>query len=203
MKKILSITIVVILALGGLGAVAVTEEKTETDIMTFSSLTIMDRNSDYVELHLNETSSYLMQPGKPMVPKVVKTVELPFGVRNVEVEVLPMGINEVEIENKICPAPAMIPLTSSNNINVKTEKNEKTYESTNLFPNSWFSYSVGCGLNGDSERVTHVAIHIFPVRYAPALDKLCVAESVKVLITYEEPTTNPFPLNSEYDLVII
>jgi len=203
LKKILSIIIVGILALGGLGAVAVNEEKIETDIMTFSSLTIMDRNSDYVELHLNEASSYLMQPGKPMVPKVVKTVELPFGVQNVEVKVLPIGINEVEIENKISPAPALLPLTSSNNIDVKTEKSEKTYESTDLFPNSWFSHSVGCGLNGDGERVTHVAIHIFPVRYAPALDKLCVAESAKVSITYEEPKTNPFSLNSEYDLVII
>ena len=99
MKKILSIIIIGILALGGIGAVAVTEQKTETDIMTFSSLTITDRNSDYVELHLNEASSYLMQPGKPMVPKVVKTVELPFGVQNVKVEVFPMGVNEVEIEN--------------------------------------------------------------------------------------------------------
>ena len=86
---------------------------------------------------------------------------------------------------------------------METEVNEEIYESTNFFPNSWFSYCVGCGLNGDGERVTHVAIHIFPVRYAPALDKLCVAESAEITITYEEPKTNPFPVNSEYDLVII
>ena len=203
MKKILSVIIIGILTLGGLGAVAVTDEKIDMDIVTFSSLNIIDSNSDYVELHLNEASSYLMQPGKPMVPKVVKTYELPFGVQNVEVKVLPISTNEVEIKNKISPAPAMLPLTSSNNIDMKTEKNAETYESTDLFPNNWFSYSIGCGLNEDDEHVTHVAIHIFPVRYAPALDKLCVAESVKVTITYEEPKTNPFPLNSEYDMVII
>ena len=98
MKKILTIIIVGILALGGFGAVAINEEKTETDIMTFSSLIITDRNSDYVELHLDETSSYLMQPGKPVLPKVVQNVELPFGVQNVEVNVMPLGINEVKID---------------------------------------------------------------------------------------------------------
>jgi len=203
LKKILTIIIVGILALGGFGAVAINEEITETDIVTFSSLIITERNSDYVELHLDETSSYLMQPGKPVLPKVVQNVELPFGVQNVEVNVLPLGINEVKIENKIYPAPAMVPLTSSNNIDMKIEKNEKTYGSNDLFPNSWFSYNVGCGLNGEGDIVTHVAIHIFPVRYSPATDKLSVAESVKVMINYDDPKTNPFPVNSEYDMVII
>jgi hypothetical protein len=53
------------------------------------------------------------------------------------------------------------------------------------------------------ERVTHLAIDMFPVRYAPAIGKLYEAQSVKITITYEAPKTDPFPENSEYDLVII
>lgn len=205
MKKILPIAVVGILVLSGLGSVALYDEKNEKTIemitVSFSPLTIEENDNDYVKVHLEETSSYLMNPGQPMVPKVVKAVELEFGVRNIIVEVTPENVQEYEITKEILPAPVPVPLTDRDDYVIEFGKNEKIYASNELFPSAWYSYHVGCGLNADNERVTHVAIHTFPVRYIPATGKLFVAESADVTITYEKQNT--FPLNSEYDLVVI
>jgi hypothetical protein len=208
-KKIVSFFVVGILVLSGLGAVAIIEdnitvEKDEMITLEFSPLVIEEFDSKYIEVSLEDTSSNLMNPGLPVLPKVVENVELPFGVQNVKVEVIPKNVQEYEIEGKIRPAPAFLPLKAvSNNVVVKTEKDEEIYSSEELFPSSWHSYHVGCGRNSANEIVTHVVIHAYPARYVPAEDKLFVAESFDIIISYEDPKSNPFPLNSEYDMVII
>ena len=79
-----------------------------------------------------------MNPGQPILPKVVNDIELPFGVRNVNVEVIPKNVHEYEIESLIQPAPAFLPLTAvQNNVNVESEKDEEIYASEELFPSSW------------------------------------------------------------------
>ena len=211
MKKILPITVVGILIISGLGAVVTgytssdvnSDKQTNMISMTFSPITIKDNSNEYVELCFNDETSYFMDPGQPMMPTVVKVVELPFGAQNVQVNVLPKGISEYEIEKEIRPSPTPLPLTSANSVAVKNEKDETTYASEELFPSAWHSYQVGCGLNDATEHVTLVSIHMFPVRYAPATGKIYAADSAEITITYEEPETDPFPENSEYDMVII
>ena len=211
MRKFLPYLAAGILVLSGLGAVGLNEdisdketiEKTEFFSLVFSPLVIEESDQDYVKLRLKDESSYLMKPGQPMLPKIVEVFELPFGAQNIQVNVLPKEICEYEIEKEIRPARTPLPLTSANNVVVKNEKDEVTYASQELFPSAWYSYHIGCGLNAAAERVTYVAIHVFPVRYAPATSKLYSAESSEIMITYEEPEVNPFPENSEYDMVII
>ena len=79
----------------------------------FSPLVIEESDQDYVKLRLKDTSSYLMNPGQPMLPKVVKTFELPFGVKNVDVEIIPHNVYEYEIKQEIRPAPEPMPLTTT------------------------------------------------------------------------------------------
>ncbi len=213
MKKILPIMAVLILILSGFGAGAIskdvtydakTEKKSDESTISFSPPIIEEHDGDYLEVRLMDVSTYLMNPGQPMVPKVVKNVELAFGVKNVKVDVIPKTVKEYEITKEIRPAPAPVPLTEEKyNVVVKSEKNVEVYTSRELFPSTWYRYDIGCGLNAANERVTHVAIHLFPVRYIPAEGKLYVAEGADITITYEEPRSNPFPKNSAYDLVII
>lgn len=213
MKKILPIMIVLILILSGFGAGAISkdvtydaknEKKSDESTISFSPPIIEEHDGDYLEVRLMDVSTYLMNPGQPMVPKVVKNVELAFGVKNVKVDVIPKTVKEYEITKEIRPAPAPVPLTEEKyNVVVKSEKNVEVYTSRELFPSTWYRYDIGCGLNAANERVTHVAIHLFPVRYIPADGKLYVAEGADITITYEEPRSNPFPGNSAYDLVII
>ena len=145
-----------------------------------------------------------MNPGQPIVPKVVKAVELPFGVKNVKFEVTPKNVHEYEIEGEIRPAPPFVPLTAARtDVVVKSEKDEEIYSSEELFPSSWHRHHVGCGLNDANEPVTHVAIQTYPARYVPASGKLFVAENIDIKISYEDPGSNLFPATAEYDLVII
>ena len=213
MKKVLYISVIGILLISSIGAVATTKEmKSDYNLMEKSSIftlefppmTISKYDKDFIEISLQDTSSFFMEPGKPVVPKVIETIELPFGIRNVKVEVTPYNIQEFPIENEIRPAPPHVLLTEvENNVMIKSEKNEDIYTSEKLFPYSWYSYRVGCGLNNHKERVTHISIHIFPIRYSPTLSKISVAERADIKITYDLPEINPFPENTEYDMVII
>jgi hypothetical protein len=210
MQKILPLLIVGILVLSGLGAVGTNNVEVEIQSdsfeISFSSFTIEEYNQDYVELNFEEVSTYISEPCKPMLPKVVNTFELPFGVTNVKVEVTPKNIVEQEIVGKIKPAPTPLPLTALSQSVVKTETteiDEEIYMNTDPYPDSWFSYRVGCGLNENMERVTHVSVHTYPARYIPASDKLLVAESADIKITYEPATVTLSSVEEEFDLVII
>lgn len=218
MSKILPILTVGILVLSGLGAAAITNVSTydnstydnkivgKSDMikLTFSPFVIEEYNSEYIEVNLEEPSKYYMNPGHPVVPKVVKTFELPFTAHNIKIDVTINNVKEYEIEKEIRPASPHIPLIATEEpIVVKAVKNEKVYASEEPFPSTWYSYRIGCGLNDKNERVTHVAIPLYPVRYAPALNKIFVAESAEIEITYDFDDVNPFPTDDEYDMVII
>ena len=201
------------LVLSGLGAAAISndatydvtiEEKSFLDTILVSPLIIEELDSENVEVNLNDVSTYLMSPGQPMLPKIVKSVELEFGVSNVQINVIPKNVKVYEIEKKIRPAPMHVILSEDKqNIAEKVIVDDEVYTSSELFPSTWYDCKIGCGLNANNKRITHVSIHFFPVRYNPAEGKLYVAESADIKINYVEPTSSPFPENGEYDLVIV
>ena len=201
------------LVLSGLGAAAISndatydvtiEEKSFLDTILVSPLIIEELDSENVEVNLNGVSTYLMSPGQPMLPKIVKSVELEFGVSNVQINVIPKNVKVYEIEKKIRPAPMHVILSEDKqNIAEKVIVDDEVYTSSELFPSTWYDCKIGCGLNANNKRITHVSIHFFPVRYNPAEGKLYVAESADIKINYVEPTSSPFPENGEYDLVIV
>ncbi len=213
MKKILSIVLVGILILSGIQVVAITsntntdvkaDAKSEMIIKAFSTPTIKDSDNSYIEVNLKDASSYLMSPGQPKLPKVVESFELPFGAKNIKVEVAPGTIVEQKITKEICPAPAMLPLIADENtVSFTQEKDLKTYSSDDPYPSNWYSYNVRCGLNKDNERVINVIVDIYPVRYVPSKGIIYTTESSDIKITYEETDRQIFNGVTEYDLVII
>ncbi|KAA0002542.1 MAG: peptidase C25, partial [Thermoplasmata archaeon] len=212
MKKIVSIILAYMVIFGGLSVVAINVDRgaggtTSKMTIDFASPKLLEKSNDYIRIFLDDEELYIMNPGQPMLPRVVKTIELPFGVKNVKVEVLPKGVQEMAISKEIQPAPAPIPLTpmkeSMKGYTPPPKKDKAVYSSYEFFPHSWYSYRVGCGLNADNEHVTFVTINIYPIRYVPAANKIYVADSADVTITFDPPKNNIFPQKSEYDLVII
>ncbi len=210
MKKILFAMAVGLLLLSGTVGlpaykeISLSNQKESEAIVVHLPEPLIEKDNDYIRVHLEGVSTYLMSPGKPILPKVVKTMELPFGVKNVKVEVVPEEVEEYEVSKEICPAPSPLPLLPSYlTTEISYKKDERVYESSEPFPDSWYTYRVGCGINANGERVTYVAIHIFPVRYAPAINQLYVAKSAEIKISYEKPERRFFPAVSTYDLVII
>jgi len=211
MKKIITLAISIFLVFSGLGAVALNLEKINNFEKTnngfneidFSSINVVDSNEEFISFSFGNEELYLLNPGQPMIPKMLKEFELPFGVTNVNVELIPKEIQEKYISKEIKPVPSPIPKTPIDGFVPYPRKDKIIYESEELFPKTWYSYNVGCGLNKNGDHVTHLVINMYPVRYSPLLNKLSIANKADVKISYDDPDEEIFPTTSEYDLVII
>ena len=212
MKKLIPLILVGILLINGFVVFAANvknSENVQTEIINetieidASSLKFKDTHNDFIDVSLKHEDIYLMNPGQPMVPRIVKTYELPFGVKNIEVTSEPSEIKEIEITKEIKPAPPPLSLTPRESFVVQSKKDKSIYHSDDYYPHTWHSSHVGCGLNSETERVTHLTVNIFPLRYRPLTGKINIAEKIDFRITYENPNINIFPQTSTYDLVII
>ncbi len=210
MKKILNITVVVFLIISGIGAVAINNQETDNTIIEnsfnikFSTFEIKETNEGYNQIQINDTSSFLMEPGRPILPKIVKTFELPFGVKNVKVDLNINSIDEKLISKEIQPSPRMLPLTINEpTSNIIQEKDLLIYNSNNPYPSEWFTYSIRSGLNNENKRVTYVIVHIYPIKYIPKQGKLVIAENSNINVIYEKKVGNKLDVLTLYDLVII
>ncbi len=211
MRKLLPIFVVVILIISGIGAIATNVENTknETENITnfletdISELKFIEIKNNYIEVSLGAKELYLMNPGQPMIPRILQKYELPFGAINIKVETKAYNIQEREISKEIKPSPAPLPLTPREDFVIQAKKDKTVYDSNELYPHSWHSYHIGCGLNSNAEHVTHLTVNIFPLRYRPASGKIIIAEKFDIKISYEDPNIDFFPDESTYDLVII
>jgi hypothetical protein len=213
MKKIWSILVISFLIIGSLGVVASkNKDNSKTDLIreatsskiSFSKVLFEQNNKEYLEVSLEGVSTYLMTPGEPMLPKVVKTIELPFGVKNVNVEVTLNNIKEQILTKEVKPAPAHLLLTqTSKTVSNEQVKDENIYKSTQPYPNTDYDYDVRCGLNDKLEHVTFVNIQVYPIQCIPAENKLFFAQDADIKVTYDQTNHDYFPENVEYDLLII
>ena len=158
---------------------------------------IKEINVSFSPLNFKEATSYLMNPEKPILPQIVKHIEIPFGAKNVRVNLTPGKVEERAIKGNIPLAPHLVPL----GYDYEVQDKNKGFNEV-IYPSKWYEYRVGCGLNSTGKRVTHVAIHIFPVRYSLAENKMYIMKSADIKINYEKPETK-IPQTSTYDLVII
>lgn len=212
MKKWLSILIVGLFIVSGFGTVATNgnntgtlsiQTRTDTVSVDISSIQVTESANDYLLVSLVGQESYLLNPGQPMVPRIIKHYELPFGVTDVVVEVQPVGIREQMVAKEIRPAPAPVSYSQDTQTVVHSEKDTQVYSSDVLYPDAWAGYHIGCGLNAKGAHVTHVTVNLFPVRYRPVSGELQVAEGFSLILRYQPPSEEVFPADSTYDLVII
>ena len=210
MKNITILFIVGILISSSIGAIGMqlTQETTHSfsdHINTPSFERQSVNNEGYLLIELNGISTFQTSAGQPQLPKIVRTIELPFGATGIQVSLTPSAITTQHIDYEIRPAQQMVPLTeeSQSMAASSTPKDAEIYAMTTPYPETWFTTSVGIGLNKNNEHVTFVTIHYYPIRYTPTTGTLHIASDADFSITYSAPTENPFPLKSEYNLVII
>ena len=211
MKKRYSIVIIAILIISGIHAVAIpsnfgqeNEQKFIKNFeVEFKDITFKE-TEEYFEVNLDDVTTYLLDPGKPIIPKVVNKFELPFGAKIIQVEVIPKNTKEITIEKQIRPSPVHIPLIDiTNKISTKEYKENSIYESSEPYPDTWFKYQVTSGMNDDFQRVTNLAIHTYPLKYIPRDNQLIIAESAEITISYIDPKIDTRATDEEYDMVII
>ena len=205
MKKILPILIVGILVLSGLGAVALTDEKTHTEKVEEKSIVIskpvINDIGQYVTVNIDETTSSLSVPGKPMLPVVTEVFTFPFGTNINNVDVIISEVNEHVLTKEIRPNPEPKSLDVEKQVFKEPSKNLKIYESSELYPSNGFSYKTASGLE-NNEHVVYLVVSWYPVRYSPKENMIYYSENAIFKIKYESPKS-PIVFNDVYDLVII
>ena len=201
MRKLLAILIVCILVLGGLGAVAKTDDKkSKTELIDISEPMIS--NSDqFFKIDLKESTSTFLDPGKPEIPVIKRIFTFPFGTKISNVDVVFSDINEMSLSKKIKPSPEpSIPGVIQ--FVTQSTMDETIYNSANLYPESWFIYDIGSGLIDGKHKVI-LNVQVFPVRYSPLENKILYAPEGEIKISYEEPKEPLLTSNDAYDLLII
>ncbi len=156
----------------------------------------------YITINLQESSSILLDPGKPMLPVYTKIFEFPFGTKIKSINCKPSQINQKSVNKEIRPSPKPVLLGSNTNEVINDIfKDETVYNSDEFFPYSWFDYSISCGLEG-ANHVVCLTLRFYPVRYSPGQNMIQYAKNINIKVDFYEPI-HPAVFNDEYDMVII
>jgi len=213
MKKFIIIFLASILIISSLGLTAIGDEKTNKKFLktNMKSLVLSEPNikkydNSYSEISIKGVSTFITSPGKPMLPKIVKTYELPFGAKNFNLEVELSGQKSQKISTEIKPCPMMLPKTTiTKSLNQENVKDLSIYQSKKLYPENNYDYKVLYGLNKDNIRKSFLVIDIYPVKYSPKNNIVENYENANIKFSYEiDSSIEDFSKTSApIDLVII
>jgi len=194
LREILPILVVGILVLGGLGAVALPEEKTEKLSLSFSQLSMHEKD-DRIMLELEGANSVLLGKNHYMVPIHIETFTFPFGTEIQSVQVTPKNIHVQTLTKKLVVSPEPVVVGQIMGI-----RSQKTVDP--IAPSTWYEYDVGTGLYDEGRRVV-VKVETFPVQYHPSEDMVEWAENVEIEIKHKEPEQQIAGFDDEYVLIIL
>ena len=192
-KKIFLILIVATLIFSGAQAINISESEKETTNITkniaFINQPITEQKDSYLSLQLEGTNALLKEPGKPMVPIYLSTYTFSQNVQIKSITCTYSNVNEKSIAGKIIPTPESIPYSTpkSDSINSVYTEDKAIYENDALYPNTWYEYTIRCGLNNDGVSTTFVTIEIHPVRYSPQQNMLYYTTDFEIQINYVDP----------------
>jgi hypothetical protein len=206
MRKIIVYIVFGIVILSGLGANAVSKsiKHTSTDIneiFTFSPPTPIE-TEQYLTIHLEETNQFLQKSGKPEMPMVSYSWNVPFGAKNIKILVTPSNEIELDIEKKVKPSPQIVTFDNTENIKLlDVIEDRDTYLSNERYPKERYETKITAGLY-KNHRYTHISLYLFPVQYSPIHNKIYYITEASVTISYDPPIQRS-SYEDEYDLVII
>ena len=186
-----------IFVLSGLGAVALASENTKEKIVSVAfSQPIINEQNQYATVSMDGTNSNLMRQNKPMLPSYIETFTFPFGTEIISVSCTSNNVYQQTISKNIILTP--VPVLAGDN--VENTQGPTNY-GTDPYPNTWFEYDVGSGLNGPDHCV-FVKVNVFPVQYNPAENLVSWSDDLEIIIDYEEPA-QPVVFSDSYLLVVI
>jgi len=203
MKKTIPILLIIVLALSGLEAVALSKtnennliEKTEIINISSPTLTNVD---EYLKVELSEATSLIMNAGEPVLPKVTKVYILPVGSNIKDVSVIFSNEKYEILDKDVRPAPE--PIIEGKTVEKTLVKSNEIYQSADSYPENSFYYRIASGRYND-EHVMFLIIHCYPVRYSPAQNLLTSYNKMDISYSYDKPNI-PENTKEGYDLLII
>lgn len=210
MKKILTIGLIVILLLSGLGATAfttnrssqsITLTKTMSTSILFPSQPTVSKKDGFVTLELDGATTQFLEQNKPVLPIFIKTYEIPFGSTGIHVTCTTKTISTMHLTADILPG--FIAPVSTMGDDSAYQRDPVIYQSAAFYPESWYYSNLGAGRNEHDVQVTFVKVVCYPVRYSPLNNEIEYTGGFDLQLSYIEPTTPIKPVSEDYDMVII
>ncbi|MBU0496936.1 MAG: hypothetical protein KKC68_04300 [Candidatus Thermoplasmatota archaeon] len=200
---VISIILMMILPVNSLGAEVSGGEHTVMSVKdeVVFSMPQLSQTGEGMGVDVQECTSVLTTEGLPMLPVSTMLYELPIGSTICSVDVRPQLIEMIPIADSLIMVPprALIGMKSI----AKSTHVEDAWASGVLYPESWYSVTMGAGLNRDNEHVLFVSLQLYPVRYAKDASSFSFCAGFEVKIEY---TSNPgvqVSRSDAYDMLII
>jgi hypothetical protein len=185
-----------------------TQQSNIFDVMTqtkqFLQPQILEDN-DFTTVSIpNVKSSTISMINKPLLPVERMVYEFPLGTVIDDVVVSYSEISSETITKPVQPTPIPEPYTITPRYErtVDIDYTYNGYDFTGYFPQSWFDYSIGVGLNSDNKQTVFLTVTIYPVRYSYQENMVQYISDVSVDVIYDD-SNRIQPLANEYDLLII
>ena len=146
-----------------------------TESFLFSEPNFEEKN-EFLMLRLDEAPTCLMNSGEPMIPTFTKIFKFPFKTQIKKVICSPSQIKKEVILKEIQPSPKPILLNNDQRRNTQELidssffKDSTIYNSQDFYPDTWYDYNIGCGLE-NSEHVVILTVRFYPIRYSPYQNK--------------------------------
>jgi len=154
----------------------------------------------YNQISMGSEYTYYVA-GKPVLPMYIENLEFPLGTTIISIDFVPQGIQTMTVPYQILPAPQAVTLDAENP-QAEYIADQSIYSSAQYFPDNWFDYSSGGGLNTNMQHTTFLNIRTFPVRYSPATNTVQYIQSADVTVNYKLPEQT-MSSTVTYQLVII
>ncbi len=205
---IISILTTLIVVVGSIQAGNTQRHNTPSKSLQTTTLTyqfsqpLIQTSDTYATIHLTEATGFRTIAGEPILPLVMKTIELPFGTLINDMKCTITSQPQIPINQKITPAVQPVPFPSDD-LTIQPTENKEIYTNNQVFPDTWYSYRLTAGLNRQNIQTTFLTIQINPVRYNPVQYTIQPLDSITIDISYEPPSPSSSSYTEEYDMIII
>ena len=208
-REFIVIATIFVTLIMGVGSIQAGTSPTKKQTATFPqaqtitygfSQPLTQEQSEGVIVQLHEATGYRNIPDEPMLPLVMKTLELPFGTTVKNIRATISTTSDIHLTQKIISAEKPVPTSTEHQ---QPSEHLDIYTKDQIFPESWYSYRLTAGLNMDNVLKTFLTIQVNPVRYNPTQDIIQTIDSITIDITYEQSTHSFSPLSDSYDMIII
>ena len=152
----------------------------------------------------NAKSSTISMMDKPLLPVERIVYEFPLGTIIEDVTVSYSEIKTEIITHPVKPTPLPEPytVTARMRYTVDIDYTFTGYDFKGYFPESWFDYSIGVGLNSDNQQTIFLTVTLYPVRYSYEESSLQYVSDITVDVTYDGSNIIQ-PVTSTNDFLII
>ena len=199
MKKQISIITVGFLLISSFGIFTISARENDNstlEVKTFHNPTFIEEKGSYI-IDCEDTNSYMMEPGKPMIPIKVLTYCFPSSTIISKICCIPEKISTLQLNKPLKQSPSAVSLLTLQ----QTDFNSNTFVSDS-YPDLWYNYEIYHGLYNE-ERSIIVKVILYPFQYHQQTEELTFAEQFNLEISYDTNIVHAKQTSEEYELLII